>query len=184
MNYGYQASGNIVGEVNHGDFSKSEFADTNIAGFTLGKLFNDGPRVDFSGKLATYRHLENDLQDDFWSFNGLHHGHGQGLPRMVGHAVLPLGFRFRRLLCSGEFRSSSRSNRNVAIGRPPEFLNYLEMQLDFSLNTLTKGHAGIFRNCYTGVTLVHRSGIFASSDILGNVDGGSDWITLHLECMQ
>ena len=38
------------------------------------------------------------------------------------------------------------------------------------------------RNCYTGLSIVHRSGIFGTSDILGDVAGGSDWITAHLEC--
>jgi len=29
---------------------------------------------------------------------------------------------------------------------------------------------------------VHRSGIFATSDILGNVSGGSDVLSMHIEC--
>ena len=42
----------------------------------------------------------------------------------------------------------------------------------------------LVRNCFTGVTVVHRSGLFGSSDILGEVSGGSDWVTLHLECLR
>jgi hypothetical protein len=38
------------------------------------------------------------------------------------------------------------------------------------------------QNCYAGVTVVHRSGIFGTSDLLGDVAGGADWITAHLEC--
>jgi hypothetical protein len=60
------------------------------------------------------------------------------------------------------------------------FLNYLEMTLDFPLRRVSK--ANWLQNCYAGVTVVHRSGIFGTSDLLGNVSGGSDWITAHLEC--
>jgi hypothetical protein len=38
------------------------------------------------------------------------------------------------------------------------------------------------QDCYAGLTVVHRSGIFGASDIHGDVAGGSDWITIHLEC--
>jgi hypothetical protein len=37
-------------------------------------------------------------------------------------------------------------------------------------------------DCYAGLTVVHRSGIFGTSDLLGDVAGGSDWITAHFEC--
>jgi hypothetical protein len=38
------------------------------------------------------------------------------------------------------------------------------------------------QNCYAGLTVVHRSGIFGTSDLLGDVSGGADWITAHFEC--
>ena len=61
-------------------------------------------------------------------------------------------------------------------------LNYLEWTLDFPVNQIFDSKA--FRNCFIGITDVHRSGIFASADILNNVDGGADWLTLHLECLR
>ena len=60
------------------------------------------------------------------------------------------------------------------------FLNYLEPQIDFPLGRLFGDSAS--NKCYVGLTLVHRSGIFGNSDILGNVSGGSDVLTAHLEC--
>ena len=74
-----------------------------------------------------------------------------------------------------EQRKQANSGGNTA-----HFLNYLELQLDFPLRRLSK--ARWLQNCYAGVTVVHRSGIFGTSDILGDVAGGSDWITAHLEC--
>src|SRR5210317_762094 len=53
------------------------------------------------------------------------------------------------------------------------FLNYLEMTLDFPLRRVTK--ARWLERCYAGVTVVHRSGIFGTSDFLGDVSGGADW---------
>jgi hypothetical protein len=40
------------------------------------------------------------------------------------------------------------------------------------------------QDCYAGVTLVHRSGIFGTSNLLGDVSGGADWFTAHLECVR
>ncbi|MFP6806092.1 MAG: hypothetical protein VB957_02735 [Pseudomonadales bacterium] len=60
------------------------------------------------------------------------------------------------------------------------FLNYMKAQVDFPLRNFFKAKS--LRGCHVGLTIVHRSGIFASSDILGNVSGGSDILTTHLEC--
>ena len=65
-------------------------------------------------------------------------------------------------------------------GETAQFLNYLEMTLDFPIHPKNKSR--FMGNCYSGFTVVHRSGIFGTSDIMGNVFGGSDWITVHLEC--
>ena len=59
-------------------------------------------------------------------------------------------------------------------------LNYLEAQVDFPLRNLFSD--GRLENCYAGLTIVHRSGIFGQVDIIGNVAGGSDVLTGHLEC--
>jgi outer membrane protein len=75
-----------------------------------------------------------------------------------------------------EQRKQAAQGNNTA-----RFLNYLELQLDFPLRRLFKKRSYV-ENCYAGITVVHRSGIFGTSDILGDVAGGSDWITAHLEC--
>src|SRR5690554_3437430 len=60
------------------------------------------------------------------------------------------------------------------------FLNYLEGQFDVPLRLMFENKA--VRNCYVGISLLHRSGIFAKSDILSNVSGGSDMVSGHIEC--
>jgi outer membrane protein len=75
-----------------------------------------------------------------------------------------------------EQRKQASSGNNTS-----HFLNYLELQLDFPLRRLFRERNAL-SDCYAGITVVHRSGIFGTSDILGDVAGGADWITAHLEC--
>ena len=58
--------------------------------------------------------------------------------------------------------------------------NTLEMTLDFPLRRISK--ANWLQRCYAGLSIVHRSGIFGTSDILGDVSGGADWMTAHVAC--
>ena len=64
VNYGYQADGNIVSEIDQGDFSKSTVVDTNIGGITFSRLLTDGKRVDYLGKIAFMRHFEEGCYDE------------------------------------------------------------------------------------------------------------------------
>ena len=183
VNYGYQADGNIVSEIDQGDFSKSKVADTNIAGFTLAKLLTEGERVDFLGKLAMFRHLEEDEgNDNFWSWAAYIMAQGRGFSPWSKKEVFRWGFGFgmsyaHRNVPVAEQRKQTGSG---ASGNTSHFLNYLEMTLDFPLRRISQ--ANWLQKCYAGLTIVHRSGIFGTSDLLGDVAGGSDWITAHLEC--
>lgn len=180
LNYGYQADGNIISEIDHGDFSKSDTADTNIGGVTFGKLLTDGPRMDFVGKVAVLRHFEEDEGNgDFFSYAAYIMAQGIGLSPWSKEEVFRYGFGFGMSYAEtvpiAEQRKQAEKGNNTA-----RFLNYLELQLDFPLRRLFKARS--MRNCYAGVTVVHRSGIFGTSDLLGDVSGGADWITGHFEC--
>ena len=181
VNYGYQADGNIVSEIDQGDFSKSSFADTNIAGVTLAKLLSDGKRADFNGKLAIFRHLEDDEGNgDFFSYAAYITVTGRGFSQWSGEELFRYSFGFGMSYAEevpiAEQRKQAANGNNTS-----RFLNYLELQLDFPLRRLFKKRSAL-ENCYAGVTVVHRSGIFGTSDFLGDVAGGADWITAHLEC--
>jgi outer membrane scaffolding protein for murein synthesis (MipA/OmpV family) len=182
VNYGYQASGNIVSEIDQGDFSKSEFADTRIGGFTLGKLLRDGPRVDFIGKFALMRHFEEDEGNgNFNSYNAYISALGKGYSGWTGEEWFRWSFGFGMSYADtvpiAEQRKQESRGENTA-----HFINYLEMTLDFPLRRMSR--AAWLQDCYAGLTIVHRSGIFGTSDLLGDVSGGSDWITAHLECVR
>ncbi|MDJ0917000.1 MAG: MipA/OmpV family protein [Woeseiaceae bacterium] len=180
LNYGYQADGNIVGEIDQGDFSESDLADTDVGGITFGRLLTDGPRVDFTGKLSLFRHFEEDEgNEDFWSSALYIMATGKGYSPWSNEEVFRYGFGFGMSYAEkvpiAEQRKQARRGSNTS-----RFLNYLELQLDFPLRRLFKARS--MRDCYAGVTVVHRSGIFGTSDILGDVAGGSDWVTAHFEC--
>jgi outer membrane scaffolding protein for murein synthesis (MipA/OmpV family) len=182
VNYGYQASGNIVSEIDQGDFSKSEFADTRIGGLTLTKLLHDGPRVDFQGRFALHRHFEdNEDNGNFFSYNAYIMAMGKGYSGWTGEEWFRWGFGFGMSYAETvpieEQRKQESRGENTA-----HFINYLEMMVDFPLRRVSR--AKWLQDCYAGLTIVHRSGIFGTSDLLGDVSGGSDWITAHLECVR
>ncbi len=182
VNYGYQASGNIVSEIDQGDFSKSDFADTNIGGLTATRLLHDGPRVDFQGRFALFRHFEEDEGNgNFFSYNAYIMAMGRGYSGWTGEEWFRWGFGFGMSYAETvpieEQRKQASRDENTA-----HFINYLEMMVDFPMRRMTR--AKWAQDCYVGLTIVHRSGIFGTSDLLGDVSGGSDWITAHLECVR
>jgi outer membrane scaffolding protein for murein synthesis (MipA/OmpV family) len=180
VNYGYQADGNIISEIDQGDFSKSELADTNIAGFTLSKLLSEGKRMDFLGRLAFFRHYEEDEGNGtFSSYAAYISVMGKGYSPWSKEEWFRYSFGFGMSYADkvpiAEQRKQASSGENTS-----HFLNYLELTLDFPLRRVSK--ASWLQDCYAGVTVVHRSGIFGLSDILGDLAGGADWITASLEC--
>lgn len=61
-----------------------------------------------------------------------------------------------------------------------KFLNYLDWSIDVSVGDVF--NLPKLKECYAGWSVHHRSGIFASSDFFGNVNGGSNVNTLYLQC--
>ena len=176
INYGYTAHETFV-KVQNGQIREHDVIDTNLVGLTFGKLLQDGKKVDFWGKFSINRRLENDLQDDFFEYNAYVMIMGTGYSPWTDRELFRYGFGF------GFSYADKIPAVEVYKQRDDEsahYLNYMEAQLDFPLRNFFKSES--LRDCYAGLTIVHRSGIFATSDILGNVSGGSDVLTAHLEC--
>jgi outer membrane scaffolding protein for murein synthesis (MipA/OmpV family) len=180
VNFGYSAEDNVIGGIEQGVLDGSTHADTRIGGITLGKLIAAGPRADVTGRFAIHRHFE--AKDG----NGRHNSYamyimamGRGLEAWSSEPWFRWGFGFGLSYAAkipiSEQREQEKEGKNTS-----HLLTYMEMQLDVPLRRFIKARA--VRNCYAGVTVVHRSGIFGRSNLLGDVSGGSDWITLHLEC--
>ena len=190
VNYGYQAQENIIGALDQGDIAKSDVVDTNIAGFTVGRLLNDGKRIDYIGKLALYRHFEEGVttsdglftsDSDYFSYAAYIMVMGKGYSPWSGDEVFRWGFGFG-MSYAEQVPLAEQSKQAAKGSNTSQFLNYLELQVDFPLRRMSK--AKWLQNCYAGVTLVHRSGIFGTSNLLGDVSGGADWFTAHLECVR
>jgi MipA family protein len=181
VNAGYSAQENITPYLMMGKWEASNVASTPIAGFTLGRLLNGGPRVDFYGKLALFRHFERDYQDDFWNYTAYIMAMGKGYLPWSDKLAFRYGFGFgvsyAEEVPTIEVLKQGSKDDNTA-----RLLNYLEFQADFPIDRIFTSRR--VRNCFAGLTVVHRSGIFGTADILGNVSGGSDWVTVHLECMR
>ena len=190
VNYGYQADGNIISEIDQGDFSKSSVVDANIGGIMLSRLLTDGKHIDFLGRFAMYRHFEEGVttkdgmftsDSDFWSYSAYIMAMGKAYSPWSGEEIFRLGFGFG-MSYAQQVPLAEQSKQASKGDNTSQFLNYLELQVDFPLRRVSQ--AKWLQNCYLGATAVHRSGIFGTSDILGNVSGGADWITAHLECVR
>jgi outer membrane protein len=58
-------------------------------------------------------------------------------------------------------------------------LNYLDPSVDVSVGDITGNRR--LKDTYIGVGLSHRSGIFGSSQLLGNINGGSNYLYGYIE---
>ena len=181
INYGYTAE-ETFHKVHRGYVQRSDDVRTYLAGLTFGKLALDGRRVDVWGKVSINRRLENDLQEDFWEINPYIMIKGTGYSPWSNREVFRYGFGYGFSYADKvpivEQVKQEKRDRNTS-----QFLNYLEAQVDVPLRNLF-GNRGWWKNCYAGVTLVHRSGIFGRVDLIGNVSGGSDVLTGHMECVR
>lgn len=181
VNYGYAGDSNIALEPMTGDLARSDKVNTKIAGFTLGKLLEEVQLFDIYGKLSAYRHIEDPYQDDFWSFAAYVMGIGKAyLPwsdKLAFRWGFGMGASYAQQVPILEQIKQAEKNRNTN-----RFLTYLEWTVDFPIDSVIKSK--LVRNCFLGVTVVHRSGIFSSSALNGEVGGGSDYYTGHIECLR
>lgn len=179
--YGYAGDKNIAFEPMKGNFPRSELVDTNIAGFTLGKLVETVQMFDIYAKASVYRHLEHDLQADFWSFAaymmGIFRGYTPWSEKVAFRYGFGMGASYAQEVPMIEQIKQSHKDRDTS-----RILTYLEWMADIPIDIVIRSKA--VRNCFIGVTVVHRSGIFSSSQLNGSVGGGSDYYTLHLECLR
>jgi len=178
VNAGYTAE-ETFHKVHRGSLRRSDDVDTYLVGLTLGKLLQDGDKVDFWGRVSLNRRLENGLQPDFFEYVAYVMAMGTGYSPWSDRELFRYGFGFGfsyadRVPMVEQIKQADRGENTS------HFLNYLEAQVDFPMRNLFG--EGASKDCYVGLTLVHRSGIFGTSDILGNVSGGSDVLTGHVEC--
>ncbi len=178
LNSGYQAEGPFTRTLT-GRLKRSEDVHAYMGGLTLGKLISDGRYIDYWGRISLNRRFENGNQSDFGEYNAyvmaMTAAHSPWTSEEWARFGIGFGFSYASQVPFVEQVKQAKRERNTS-----RFLNYLEGQFDVPLRLMSDNRA--VRNCYVGISLLHRSGIFAKSDILGSVSGGSDMVTGHLEC--
>ena len=166
-------------KVHRGHVKSNKNVDTYLLGATIGRLLKASDRADYWLKASINRRLENNLQDNFNEYNFYVMSMGTGYKGWTNKELFRYGFGFGfsyadKIPIVEQVKQAERG-RNTS-----HFLNYLEAQFDIPLRNIFQNEA--LHNCYAGLSIIHRSGIFANSDILGNVSGGSDVLAGHIEC--
>ena len=161
-------------------FSTNTSDQTRIASIELGRPFIErlnGWPLDFVGYVGILHHNERGLQDDSWQFNAYMKGYYYGFPwseRVRTRLGFGVGLSYAENVPFVEGRDQ------VARGRSSSrLLNYLDPTVDISVGDLIGARS--LRETYVGLGVSHRSGVFGISRLLGNVNGGSNYIYSYLE---
>lgn len=145
-------------------------------GRTLIKEPNGHP-VEIAGFLGLLRHVERGNQADFWQFNAYLKAYYYGFPwdKWVRTRFgIGSGLAYAERVSTMEQRDQAKSGLGTW-----KLLNYLDPTVDVRVSDVL-GRA-VPRDSYVGVGVSHRSGMFGRSQLLGNVDGGSNYIYVYLE---
>lgn len=161
-------------------FSTNTVDQTRVTGIELGRPFVErlnGWPLDFVGYVGLLRHHERGLQDDSWQANAYMKAYYYGFPwsdRVRTRLGLGVGISYAERVPYVEMRDQLARGRSSS-----RLLNYLDPSIDISLGDLIGVKS--MGETYVGVGVTHRSGIFGTSRLLGNVNGGSNYIYSYVE---
>jgi outer membrane protein len=136
-----------------------------------------GWNIDIAGYIGLLHHDENGAQPDHWQVNAYFKPFWYGFPwrdRVKTRIGLGSGLSYAERVPIIEARDQERRGENTN-----KLITYLDPTIDFSLGDLIGSRA--LKNTFIGLGVSHRSGIFGLSRLLGNVDGGSNYIYAYVE---
>ncbi len=151
---------------------------TNISGIQVGKPFINnlnGWPLDISGHIGLTHHDDRGLQPNGAQFDVFMKATYSGFPwsdKVKTRLGLGVGLSLAQRVPYAEVTSQAGKTTS-------RLLNYLDPTIDISLGDLFGSRA--LKNTYLGFGVSHRSGIFGASRLLGNVNGGSNYIYTYLE---
>jgi outer membrane protein len=146
--------------------------NTDIAALHVGRKLIEragGWPVDLAGFIGVQRQFEKSYQDDFWSVMAFFKAYWYGFPwdRWVRtRLAIGSGLSYSEQIAQMELHDQGRRGRGNW-----KLLNYLDPSFDVR----------VARETYVGIGASHRSGAFGKSELLGNVNGGSNYIYFSLE---
>jgi outer membrane protein len=154
--------------------------DTRVWGVELGRPLVEqvnGWPLDFAAYVGMLAHDERGLRSDGLQLDAQIKARYYGFPwseRVRTRLAFGAGFSLAQRVPLTEVRDQARRSRSTN-----RLLNYLDPSVDVSLGDLVGSRR--LKETYIGVGLSHRSGIFGSSQLLGNINGGSNYLYGYLE---
>lgn len=160
--------------------STAKVNSTRIAGVQIGKPFIEqlnGWPLDIVGYLGVLQHDDRGLARNGLQLDAFMKAYYYGFPwsdKVKTRLGLGVGVSLAQRVPYAE--SSSQAARGRQTSR---LLNYLDPSIDFSVGDLLGSRA--LKDTYLGFGVSHRSGIFGASRLLGNVNGGSNYLYTYIE---
>lgn len=154
--------------------------NSRITGAHFGRPFvervNDWP-LDFIGYAGGLYRDDGDFQQDSWQVDAYMKAVWYGFPwadALRTRLGFGIGLSYSSRVPFVEARDQAAKNQNTS-----KLLNYLDPSFDINVGDLLSSNR--MKDTWIGVGVSHRPGAFASSELLGNVNGGSNYIYTHLE---
>jgi len=154
--------------------------DTRIGGFDLGRPLVErvnGWPLDFVAYIGVQVHDERGVAPASLQLNAQIKAYYYGFPwreRVRTRVGFGAGFSMAQRVPLVELQDQARRGRETS-----RFLNYLDPSLDISVGDLVGSKR--LKETYAGIGISHRSGIFGASRILGNINGGSNFLYAYVE---
>ncbi|MEI7969015.1 MAG: MipA/OmpV family protein [Betaproteobacteria bacterium] len=155
---------------------------TSITGIVFGRTFVErlnGWPLDFVGYAGVIHHNERGLQPDGWQFDVYMKAYFHGFPwsdRVRTRLGFGAGVSWATRVPYVEARDQGARDRTTS-----KLLNYLDPSIDVSVGDVIGSRR--WADTFFGLGVSHRSGVFGASQLLGNVEGGSNYIYTYLETM-
>jgi outer membrane protein len=178
--YGKATDCNLVNVMRLGCTSTSTPDRTRLSAIEIGRPFIQGLNgwpLDFVGYIGALQHDDRGRQPNAWQFDAYMKAFYYGLPwdrRVHTRIGFGAGISYAQRVPFVEAADQLRRGRNTS-----KLLNYLDPSIDVSVGDIVGVKS--MHDTYLGFGVSHRSGIFATSQMLGNVDGGSNYIYTYVE---
>jgi MipA family protein len=161
-------------------FSTASTNATSISGIQVGKPFINklnGWPLDFAGYVGITHHDERGLQSNGVQLDVFMKAIYSGFPwsdRVKTRLGVGVGLSAAQRVPYTEVSSQGSGGKSTS-----KLLNYLDPTIDISLGDVFGSRA--LKETYLGFGVSHRSGIFGASRLLGNVNGGSNYLYTYIE---
>ncbi len=178
--YGYTTDESFM-DIVRGDINRNDDG-TSLASLFMGRQLSEtffGFPWEIWLQAGYARRFENNLQLDFNEYVLAFKTYFTKFPwsdKVKTRFGFAEGVSYADRVPAVEQRRNDDRDRNTS-----HFLNYLDYSWDVSIGDVFWQKS--LKDCFFGFSIHHRSGIFAASDLYGNVNGGSNVNTLYVECV-